>query len=271
MKDQAHALRRSASAASPAGPAALDAFVIGSGKGGVGKSALAVLLAAELARRDRRVLLLDGAHNQGNLHVLLGVRPAGRLDALVAGEIGVADLVVPIAERLWLLPGDSGAESLHGMAPVDRARLQRRLSAVYDDYDAVVVDAGPGIESVLRATIRASRLVVVAVPEPASLSDAYALIKIAHLQVPSLAVDVVVNRAISADEARAAFGRLELAAERFLHRELRFLGAVSEDAEIMRRVRTPGALLAHASPEVGAVAGRLLAPALAPAPLEGAR
>jgi flagellar biosynthesis protein FlhG len=271
MRDQAHALRGRASAANAGAPAAPAAFVIGSGKGGVGKSALSVLLAAELARGERRVLLLDGAHNQGNLHVLLGVRPAARLDALVAGEIEVADLVVPIAERLWLLPGDSGAESLHGMAPVDRARLQRRLSSVYDEFDAVVVDAGAGIESVLRATIRASRLVVVAVPEPASLSDAYALIKIAHLQVPSLAVDVVVNRALGDGEAHTAFGRLQLAAERFLRRELRYLGAVSEDAEIARRVRTPGALLAHASTEVAAVAGSLLAPARALAPLEGTR
>jgi flagellar biosynthesis protein FlhG len=263
MKDQAQSLRErmqaaASSAAEPAGP---DAFVIGSGKGGVGKSALGVMLAAELARAGRRTLLLDGAQNQGNLHVLLGVRPRARLEGLLDGEVAPEALLVPVAERLELLPADSGAESLYALGPVDRARLHRRLSGLYGRFDAVVVDAGPGIESVVRATIRASRLVVVAVPEPASLSDAYALIKIVNLQVPSLPIDVLVNRAAHEPEARAAFERLELAAARFLKREVGYLGAIPEDPAIARAVRDPGALLEHRSPAVAAVAARWAQPA----------
>lgn len=265
MRDQAAALRLRASlvpARAPSRPAPA-AFAIGSGKGGVGKSALSVLLAAALARHGQRVLLFDAAHNQGNLHVLLGVRPLGRLDALIAGEITPRELLVPVAERLTLLPGDSGAESLYGMSAVDRARLHQRLSGLYDDFDAVIVDAGPGIETVVRATIRASRLVVVAAPEPAALSDAYALIKIVNHQIPSLGVDVIVNRVTNDEECHAAFGRLALAASRFLKRELRCLGALSEQPEIARRVREPGTLLAFSSPEIDVLAARLMAGATA--------
>jgi len=265
MRDQAEMLRRLAAARAPHAPHAGEghqAYVIGSGKGGVGKSVLSVLLAAELARRGRRVLLFDGSQNQGNLHVLLGARPPVPLSAVLAGEAEPADLVMPIAERVWLLPADSGAESVHQLSVLDRARLHHRLSGLYDAFDDVVVDAGPGIESVVRAvSMRASRLLVVAVPEPASLSDAYALIKILHLQVPFVPVDVLVNRAETEEEAHATYARLALAAQRFLNRELRFVGAVAERAEVRRAVRAAGGLLALDDPAIAQVADRLLADA----------
>jgi flagellar biosynthesis protein FlhG len=238
----------------PGGPAAI---VIGSGKGGVGKSALAVLLSASLARRGRRVLLFDGAQNQGNLHVLLGVRPRAGLDALLEGDVALESLLVDVSERLALLPCESGADSLYGLTALDRARLHQRLSGLYDDFDTVIVDAAPGIESVVRATIRASRLAVVAVPEPASLSDAYALIKIVSHEVPSLPIDVVVNRARDTAESQAAYGRLRLAAERFLGREIGLLGTLAEDATIGRGVREPGGLLAVRSEALDAIATRM--------------
>lgn len=240
----------------PEGP---PVVVLGSGKGGVGKSVLSVLLAAAFAREGRRTLLHDGAQNQGNLHILLGVRPVGSLGAVLAGDAEPAELQVPVAENLTLLPGDSGAEALYSLGAVDRARLHRRLSALYDEHDAVVVDGGPGIESVVRAGgIRASRLALVVAPEPASLADAYALLKIVHLQVPSLAIEVMVNRVTADEEGRAVFERMQLAADRFLRRELGWLGAVPEDESLRRGARQPGALLHTRLDAVDAIASRLL-------------
>ncbi len=261
--DQAAALRalapRPARRPCPA-RAGAETLVVGSGKGGVGKSVLSALLATALARAGRRVLLVDGSQNQGNLHILLGVRPAVRLEAVLSGEADVRDLPVEVGPGLWLAPADSGTESLHALGSVDRARLHHRLSALYDDFDTVIVDGGPGIDNVVRiASIRASRLVVVTVPEPAALSDAYALVKIVNLQAPSLPVDVVVNRVLDAEEAPASFERLSLAAARFLGRELGFLGAVPEDEALRAVVRRPGALLAAAPPAVEELARRLQA------------
>jgi flagellar biosynthesis protein FlhG len=246
MTDQAALLRammatRRPEPSEPAGP---PAIVIGSGKGGVGKSVVSVLLAERLAREGRRVLLVDGSQNLGNLHVLLGVQRAHRLEHLFQEVVTPEDLLARVTEHLWLLPADSGAESLYAMSAVDRARLHHRLSALYDDFDAVIVDAGPGLESVVRvATMRATRCVILAAPEPAALTDAYATIKIVNLQVSDMRVDVLVNRVTAPQEGSQTFERLATASERFLHRRLRYLGALWEDDEIRRAVRVPGQLV----------------------------
>jgi flagellar biosynthesis protein FlhG len=218
--------------------------VVGSGKGGVGKSLVSLLLASTLASQGRRVLLLDGAQNMGNLHVLLGVRPGARMDALLGGEVDAPEMVQLVAPNLWLLPGESGNEALYAMEPVDRARVQHRLSELYASFDAVIVDAGAGIESVVRAAaMRATRLLVVTAPEPTALTDAYALIKIVNPQIPGLPMDIVVNRCLDAQEGRDAFRRLATACERFLRRGVRFAGALPEDQALRLAVRDPRRLL----------------------------
>ena len=109
-------------------------IVVGSGKGGVGKSVVSLLLATALAAEGRRVLLLDGAQNMGNLHVLLGVRPGARMDALLGGEVAAPELVQAVAPNLWLLAGESGERSAvrdgadgprPGAAPAERAVRRR--------------------------------------------------------------------------------------------------------------------------------------------------
>ena len=147
--------------------------LVGSGKGGVGKSLLSILLAAEAANTGRRVLLFDADMNLGTLHVLLGLRPAARVDALLDSPIQPADLVCQVSRNLWLLPGTCGAERLHDLPALERARLELRLSLVFASYDLVVADAGSGLDGAIRtATISADRLIVVATPEPAALTGA---------------------------------------------------------------------------------------------------
>jgi flagellar biosynthesis protein FlhG len=217
-----------------------EAIVIGSGKGGTGKSVISVILAQHLASQGRRVLLVDGDQNLGSLHVLLGVRPANGLEQLMSDIVVPSDLLLSVSEHLWLLPGASGAEDLYALSAVDRARLHHRLSQLYDDFDVVIIDAGPGLESVVRvATMRATRLIVTVVPEPAALTDAYALIKIVQQQIPDLPIDILANRAFSEQEGRAAYDRLATATERFLRRGIRYLGCLPEDDEVRLAVRDP--------------------------------
>ncbi len=246
MTDQAAALRAMVGRR-PVGEPSLgepQALVIGSGKGGVGKSVLTALAAGCLARQGRRVLLLDGAQNLGNLHVLLGVRPRFRLEDLLESGGSVTDLVHPVAEKVWLVPGDSGARALYALGPTDRARLHHRLSALYDDFDVVMVDAGAGLEAAVRvATMRASRLIVVTAPEPTALTDAYALIKVVTTQIPNLPLDLLVNRVTNADEGVEVHARLAKATSRFLHRDLRRVGDVPEDPALRRAARQTAGLL----------------------------
>jgi flagellar biosynthesis protein FlhG len=253
MTDQAAGLRRVAGTTEglPATESsAARVHVVGSGKGGVGKSAIAVLLASALARAGRKVLLLDACQNLGNLHILLGAKPTWDLGAVLTGNAQPSDLLVPVAERLVLLPVSSGEEALYTLTATDRARLHLRLTNLYEDFDEVVVDAGPGIEATIRATMRATRLIVVAVPEPASLSDAYALIKTATLHAPGLPIDVLANRVMTETEGRNTFDVLALAARSFLRREIGRLGDVGEHESLRRAVRVPGGLLSETLPEI---------------------
>lgn len=239
MKDQASALR-ARPARAPLAPMHGDvrALVVGGGKGGAGVSVLSVLIASAMARRGRRVLLMDAALNQGNLHVLLSRPPVLTLRSLLAGEASPHELVIPVCEGLWLLPAESGAEVVHALTPMDRARLHVRLATLMDDYDVTVVDAGTGIDSVLRSALsRASRLLAVTTPDPAALADTYALIKILSLEAPGLPVDVLVNRVRDEAEGHTAWRRLEDAAGRFLGRSLDWLGSVPEDEQLVRAVR----------------------------------
>jgi flagellar biosynthesis protein FlhG len=251
MTDQAALLRAMMAGRRPE-PAPLSGpptIVVGSGKGGVGKSVVSVLLAQRLAAEGRRVLLVDGSQNMGNLHVLFGVQRGARLEHLLTDAVAPQDLVVRVTDQLWLLPADSGAESLHALGLLDRARLHHRLSGLYEDFDTVVVDAGPGIESVVRvSTMGATRLILVTLAEPAALTDAYATLKIVHAQVKDLPVDVLINRVEDPREGPHAFERLATAAERFLHRGIRYLGALWEDDEIRRAVRAPGRLATGLGP-----------------------
>jgi flagellar biosynthesis protein FlhG len=214
--------------------------LVGSGKGGVGKSLLSILLGAEAAAQGRRVLLFDADLTIGTLHVMLGLRPAARVDALLDSELEPADLICRVSRNLWLLPGTCGAERLHDMPALERARLELRLSAVFTRYDLVVADSGYGLDGAIRtATISANRLIVVATPEPAALNGAYALMKLAHLRTPKLPIDVLVNRCTSHAEGRAAFAKLEVACDRFLSRDITLMGTIAEDANLALAARDP--------------------------------
>ena len=136
MNDQARALR--SVAAEPALARAVDAHapgpsvvVLAGGKGGVGASTLTVLAGAALARSGRRVLLVDGAQNQGALHLLLGVAPRHTLAELVQGETTIGALAVPVTEQLSLLPADTGSRPLYALSFADRARLHLRLTTLF--------------------------------------------------------------------------------------------------------------------------------------------
>ena len=233
-------------------------IVIASGKGGVGKSVMSVLFAHSLSQQGHRVLLLEGAQNLGSLHVLLGVRPRERLETLFHGEASPSDLLTPVTDDLWLLAGDSGAESLYALGAVDRARLHHRLNSLYDRFDVVVIDAGSGLDSVVRvASMRATHMIVLTIPEPPALIDAYAMIKIVHVQVPTLPMAILVNCEEDPGSAESAYQKLATACQRFLSFEPESLGAVPLDPDVRAAVRAPGKLieLPRETPAVRAIDG----------------
>lgn len=200
---------------------------VGSGKGGVGTSTIAALLAATMAEQGHRVLLIDAAQRVGGLHHLLGVEPSGTLGQL-RGEREPHQLLVPIAERLSLFPATMDNPELR---PTERRLLMRRVTSLHADFDLVIVDAGSSAESLVNACVDgAGRLLAVTAGDRISLVATYAVVKLLHERAPHVRVDILANR-VDQDSADRLHEYLTGASIRFLSRTTPFAGAVPDDPD----------------------------------------
>ncbi len=217
--------------------------VLASGKGGVGKTFLAVSLAHALARRRRRVLLVDADLGLANVEVQLGLEPGLALARAIAGGLDLASLVRPLPRLGFSLLGGSGSGA--ALAGLSDGRLDRavgQLQALAASFDDVLVDLPSGLERIGFACIeRASRFVVVGNNEPTTLTDNYALIKLAGQAAarPSL----LANNVADAAEGRLAHATLARACRRFLDRACDELGSVRGDARVPEAIRRQMPLL----------------------------
>ncbi|MCC6660883.1 MAG: MinD/ParA family protein [Phycisphaerales bacterium] len=243
-------------------PRTARVIAVSSGKGGVGKTNTCVNLSIALARLGRRVSLLDADLGMANADVLCGLMPARRLDALLRESrrpITLAELAVDAPGGFRLVPGAVGVERMADLGPADRARLLAALGELERDSDLVVVDTGAGISRGVTCFLRAADLsVVVATPDPTSITDAYALVKCvvggaapgdtapggttpggAALQSGGATphVVLVVNQADSEREARSVHARIAAVTQRFLSYRLPLLGWVAQDVRVIAAVR----------------------------------
>lgn len=209
---------------SPAG----GAVVVAGGKGGVGTSLCAALLALG-GSLGARVLLVDASAGFGTLSLLFDLDGGAGLAGLRGGGRAVEECVLPVTDTLSLLPAGSGDEPLPA---AERQALLRRVSSLYPRYDLVVLDAGARLDAVLAAcTAGAARLLAVTTPERIALTATYALAKVAAERFPALQVELLVNRA-DIDEARPAAEQLGAATRHFLRRAVAPAGVVPEDPSL---------------------------------------
>ena len=216
-----------------------------SGKGGVGKTNIALNLAYALYRAKQRVLLMDCDLGLANLDVLLGIAPKTSLEQVMLGEASFEDAIVGIEPGGFsLLPASSGVEALSDETASLRSPFLRQLNAVAKTYDYLILDVGAGITDAVQtfASKAALRLVVVT-PEPTSITDAYALIKVLTAQHGIMDFHVLVNQAETPKEEKWAFGRLAGACEKFLGITLQHLGCIRHDPAMIQAVRRQEPLL----------------------------
>ncbi len=218
-----------------------------SGKGGVGKTNLALNLGFALNELGHSVVLLDADLGLANLDVLLGISPEKNIQDLIAGE-DAANVVVPLTENDFvLLPSASGVAELVEMDEDVQGVLMDKLDELFHRYDFLVLDLGAGISpTVLSFAAMPQERVVIITPEPTSLTDSYALIKVLYTQHQIKNFHVVVNMAESSKEANLAFDRLAQACEHFLNLPIRLLGIVHKDPMVMESVRHQVPLLKFA-------------------------
>lgn len=241
-----------------------EIVVFVSGKGGVGKTSVAVNLGIDLARRGSRTILVDADFGLANADVLLNVSATADIFDLLDPRRDVNDLLVAGPEGLNVLCGVSGLTRAGGPARFDAGDCIRALHRLRAEADVVLVDCGAGVSDALIAlALCADRLVLTTTPEPTALTDAYATLKILHTRGFAAQVGVIVNMARTEKEAASAARRLARVSAQFLGLEVEDIGHVPFDRHVGAAVRSrvPVAVqypLCAASVSIDEISSRLI-------------
>jgi flagellar biosynthesis protein FlhG len=224
-----------------------------SGKGGVGKSNLVLNTALLLARRGRRVAVLDGDLGLASINVLLGQSPRYDLRHVLAGSKRLSEVLLTGPHGLRVIPAGSGVVELANLGETEREALLAELGEIEATVDFLLIDTGAGITDTVLDLITASdEAIVVTRPEPTALADAYAVMKVVLQLQPAYPFHLLVNMVRDQDQARQVFGALSQILERFLGYRPGYAGHVVTDRQVGQGVvqQVPVAVLAPASPAV---------------------
>jgi flagellar biosynthesis protein FlhG len=215
----------------------LRVMAVTSGKGGVGKTMLSANLAVLAAKRGKRVLIIDADLGLANVEIVFGARPKRHMGDLLSPEVTVDDVLIEVRPRIHILPAASGIQQLTHLAEEDKLHLISILDGLADRFDLVLIDSGAGIgDNVLFFVGIAQEIVLVVTPEPTSLVDAYAAVKVLSQEMGIKDFGVVINSVVDEMAARDVFQKLVNLADRFLSVRIRHLGYVTRDENVHRAV-----------------------------------
>lgn len=237
---QAAAMERSAGVAPAPGAARRVPHVITitSGKGGVGKTNLTANLGWHLRQLRRRVLIVDADLGLANIDVLLGICPEFNLGHVVRGEKSMAEVLTRGPGGLRILPADSGVTELTELTDAQRLRILTEMESLQEEFDFILIDTGAGIAgNVMYFNLAAQTMIVVVTPEPTSLTDAYALIKVLSGRYRQRHFKIVANDVRDEAEGGDVFGNLTRVTDRFLNVSLDYLGCVPHAPQLRKAVQ----------------------------------
>jgi len=228
----------------PAPRRACRAIAVAGGKGGVGKTTVAVNLGMSLAMAGHDVMLLDADMGLANVDVLLGLVPSRHLGHLLDGSCGIEELILAAPHGLKVIPGGSGARRLAQLGNGEHAAVIRAFDELPQPPDYLLVDTAAGLsDNVAMFAAAANEVVLVVCDEPASLTDAYALIKVLSRDFGVRRFRMVANMVRNAGEARALHQKLARVSDRFLDVVLDFSGLVPHDERLRQAIRRQSAVV----------------------------
>ena len=264
MKDQAEALRRLAGGREPSRKARVIAVT--SGKGGVGKTNLAVNLTISLARLGLRAGILDGDLGLANVDIVLGITPEFNLAHVLYGEKRLDQIILRGPEGISVFAGGSGVYELANLSQWLLQRFIRDISTLDAALDVLILDTGAGISrNVMSFVLACDEVIVVTTPEVTAITDAYGMIKLIMSSNPSARVRIVVNMARDERQAEHVIHSLTTVVRQFLRVgvDLDLLGFVPVDPCVQMAVREQRPLVisypaSRAARNVGEIARRLV-------------
>lgn len=213
-------------------------IAVASGKGGVGKSSVSSNIAFSLQKAGQRVLLLDADFGLANLDVLMGLQPRFHLGHVLDGRCDLADSIIYGPQGMMIVPAASGNVRLAEMTATEQAGIIHGISALDMPLDAVIIDSAAGIAgNVLTFAQAADHVLVVVCDEPASITDAYALIKVLSRDRSITRFKVLANMSRDAKHGQHLFEKLLKVTDRFLNVHLEYLGHVPFDERLRQAIQ----------------------------------
>ena len=216
-----------------------------SGKGGVGKTNVVTNLAICLARARRKVLIWDADLGLANIDVLLGLKPEYNIQHLLTGEKSLAEILVGGPHGIRIMPASSGIQDLSSLGEGDKMRLLSEFDEFDEDLDFLLIDTGAGISpNVTYFNMAAQDIIVVVTPEPTSITDAYALIKVMVTKYDQKRFAILPNMVSGDKEAKSVYKLLSDVADQHLGTvRLSYLGCIPRDENLIKSVRRQKALV----------------------------
>ena len=214
-------------------------IAIASGKGGVGKTTIAVNLSLALTKQNKNTLLLDADLGMANSHILLGINPKYSLEDFVSGNKSLDEVITTTQDKLKFVSGGSAINHLLNLSDLERHKIIQSFSNIKNKPEYMVIDVGAGAESSsLTFMASADRVILVVTAEPTSFIDAYGLIKTAFLDYKMNNFGVIVNMAHSQLQAKLNFDKFRAITQKFLDVNLKFIGGVSSSQRIKNSIIT---------------------------------
>jgi len=216
-------------------------ITVTSGKGGVGKSNLAINLAISLSRLGKKVVVLDADFGLANIEVMLGIRPQYNLSDLMFRGKSLSEIITEGPENVGFISGGSGIREMTNLTKEQLINLSSRLSELDRQTDVVIIDTGAGISgNVMEFVVLSGEVLLIATPEPTSITDAYALLKTLNYQ-PEFTrehchIKLIANKVSNEKDGKELFEKLSVVADKFLNISLEYMGAVPSDNNMNKAV-----------------------------------
>jgi flagellar biosynthesis protein FlhG len=219
---------------------------ITSGKGGVGKTTITSNLALRLSQTGNKVLIFDGDLGMANVDILYGVKTEGSIHDVILGEKSIQEIMVEVAKDVYLIPGGSGVLEFNNLNGFQRRTMIEAVGQLPQDFDYMLIDTAPGIaENVLYLNAAAQMISVVITPDPASLADSYALIKVLHQKYKENKFSIICNQVRDESEGVGLYQRFNDVVNKFLYIGLDYMGSVPQDPILRKATQMNRLIMRH--------------------------